>query len=104
MFVFSLPGDVREYYAVAVVKRDSDIQRLSDIRGKKACFSGVGNLAGWVMPIAKVSPAAARSCRGRPDGAEAAVDFRSRMAARPVEVCVADRVVSQWQSSQFCSH
>ncbi|KAF0305802.1 Melanotransferrin [Amphibalanus amphitrite] len=47
-------GDVREYYAVAVVKRDSDIQRLADIRGKKACFSGVGNLAGWVMPIAKL--------------------------------------------------
>ena len=46
---------MREYYSVAVVKRDSDIRRLSDIRGKKACFSGVGNLAGWVMPIAKVS-------------------------------------------------
>lgn len=47
-------GDVREYFSVAVVKKDSDIQRLSDIRGKKACFSGVGNLAGWVMPIAKL--------------------------------------------------
>ncbi|XP_037068709.1 melanotransferrin-like [Pollicipes pollicipes] len=44
----------REYYSVAVVKRDSDIRRLSDIRGKKACFSGVGSLAGWVMPIAKL--------------------------------------------------
>ena len=54
-FALTLSDKVREYYAVAVVKKDSDIQRLSDIRGKKACFSGVGNLAGWVMPIAKVS-------------------------------------------------
>jgi melanoma-associated antigen p97 len=41
--------------AVAVVKKYSDIQTLRDVRGKKACFGGVGTLAGWVIPIDKVN-------------------------------------------------
>ncbi|XP_033207220.1 melanotransferrin [Belonocnema kinseyi] len=40
-------------FAVAVVKKNSlpDVATLHDLRGKKACFAGVGTLAGWVMPI-----------------------------------------------------
>ncbi|XP_024941714.1 melanotransferrin isoform X2 [Cephus cinctus] len=40
-------------YAVAVIKKGSlaDVQTLHNLRGKKACFAGVGTLAGWVMPI-----------------------------------------------------
>lgn len=43
-------------YAVAVVKRGGlpNVQRstgLLGLRGVKACFPGVGALAGWVMPI-----------------------------------------------------
>ncbi|CAL7939253.1 unnamed protein product [Xylocopa violacea] len=40
-------------YAVAVVRKGSlpDVQSLSDLRGKKACFAGLGTLAGWVIPI-----------------------------------------------------
>lgn len=46
-------GIAREsgYYAVAVVKRNSPIYSLMDLRGKKACFPGVGKMAGWVIPI-----------------------------------------------------
>ncbi|XP_017883178.1 melanotransferrin [Ceratina calcarata] len=40
-------------YTVAVIKKGSlsDVQTLHDLRGKKACFAGLGMLAGWVMPI-----------------------------------------------------
>ncbi|XP_041985577.1 melanotransferrin [Aricia agestis] len=43
-------------YAVAVVKKGSlpavqSYTGLSGLRGAKACFPGVGSLAGWVMPI-----------------------------------------------------
>jgi len=41
-------------YAVAVVKRNSAIRTLRDLRGKGACFGGVGTFAGWVTPIHKV--------------------------------------------------
>ncbi|XP_011142165.1 melanotransferrin [Harpegnathos saltator] len=44
---------VKHQYAVAVIKDGSlpDVQYLHDLRGKKACFAGVGTLAGWVIPI-----------------------------------------------------
>jgi len=41
-------------FGVAVVKKYSEINHLRDLRGKKACFGGVGTLAGWVIPIDKV--------------------------------------------------
>jgi len=48
---------VNYQYAVAVIKKGSlpDVQTLYDLRGKKACFAGVGTLAGWVIPINTVS-------------------------------------------------
>lgn len=41
------------YYSVAVVKKNSlrDVSSLHDLRGKKACFAGVGTMAGWVIPL-----------------------------------------------------
>lgn len=44
-------------YAVAVIKDGSlpDVQSLQDLRGKKACFAGVGTLAGWIIPVNTVS-------------------------------------------------
>ena len=43
-------------YAVAVVKKGSlpDVNTLYDLRGKKACFAGVGTLAGWTTPLETV--------------------------------------------------
>ncbi|KAG8237825.1 hypothetical protein J437_LFUL002434, partial [Ladona fulva] len=40
-------------YAVAVIKKGSlpDLKSIHDLRKKKACFAGVGTLAGWVIPI-----------------------------------------------------
>lgn len=48
---------VNYQYAVAVIKRGSlsEVHNLSDLRGKKGCFAGVGTLAGWVIPISNVS-------------------------------------------------
>ena len=44
---------VNYQYTVAVIKKGSlpDVQSLHDLRGKKACFSGLGMLAGWIIPI-----------------------------------------------------
>jgi len=47
-------GTSDRMYAVAVVKRSLTFNSLHDLRGKKACFAGVGTLAGWVIPISKV--------------------------------------------------
>lgn len=43
----------KHYYSVAVIKKETlrDVRSLSDLRGKKACFSEVGSLAGWVIPV-----------------------------------------------------
>lgn len=45
------------YYSVALVKKNSlrDLTSLHDLRGKKACFAGVGTMAGWVIPLYTVS-------------------------------------------------
>lgn len=50
-------GGFSNYYAVAVVKKDtlSDVTTIRDLRGKKACFSEVGSQAGWTIPIHTVS-------------------------------------------------
>ncbi|KAF7405689.1 hypothetical protein HZH68_005058 [Vespula germanica] len=44
---------VNYQYTVAVVKKGSlpDVQALENLRGKKACFAGVGTLASWIIPI-----------------------------------------------------
>jgi len=46
-------GNKKNYYAVAVIKKGSlpDVRNLRHLRGKKACFAGVGTLAGWFTPI-----------------------------------------------------
>lgn len=50
-------GGLRVHYAVAVIKKDAlkDVYNLRHLRGKKACFAGVGTMAGWVVPIYTVS-------------------------------------------------
>lgn len=42
------------YYSVALVKRNSPILTINDLKQKKACFPGVGQLAGWVLPISRL--------------------------------------------------
>ncbi|XP_046384399.1 melanotransferrin [Ischnura elegans] len=46
-------GGDKFYYAVAVMKKGSlpEVQSIGDLKGKKACFAGVGTLAGWVIPV-----------------------------------------------------
>ncbi|XP_026479929.1 melanotransferrin-like [Ctenocephalides felis] len=46
-------GGFKYFYAVAVVKTGTipEVTRLSDLRGVKACFAGVGYYASWVLPI-----------------------------------------------------
>ena len=44
------------YHAVAVIKKGSlpDVRTLEDLRGKHACFAGVGTQAGWTIPVYKL--------------------------------------------------
>uniref|UniRef100_A0A7G3B3U2 Putative transferrin 2 n=1 Tax=Lutzomyia longipalpis TaxID=7200 RepID=A0A7G3B3U2_LUTLO len=46
-------GGFKNYYAVAVIKSGtmSDVYSIRDLRGKQACFAGVGSQAGWTIPI-----------------------------------------------------
>lgn len=37
---------------MAVVRAGSNITRLEDLRNRKICFSGIGHMAGWIVPIA----------------------------------------------------
>lgn len=50
-------GGFKHFYGVAVIKKGTlkDVYSLKDLRNKKACFSNVGSLAGWVLPIYTVS-------------------------------------------------
>lgn len=56
LIIYFCTGNQRSYYAVAVIRKGTlpDVQTLHDLRGKKACFAGVGTLAGWVIPVYKV--------------------------------------------------
>lgn len=47
-------GEQDYMYSVAIIPRNSTISQLSDIRGRRACFAGVGTMSGWVIPIEKV--------------------------------------------------
>ncbi|XP_073969990.1 transferrin 2 [Rhodnius prolixus] len=46
-------GNQRNYYAVALIKKGTlhDVTNLRHLRGKKACFPGVGTLAGWILVL-----------------------------------------------------
>ncbi|XP_012269502.2 melanotransferrin [Athalia rosae] len=48
-----LDSGLNYQYAVAVVRKGTlpDVLTLNDLRGKKACFAGVGTQAGWIIPI-----------------------------------------------------
>lgn len=50
-------GGFNYLYSVAVIKKGTlpEVNSLHNLRGKKACFAGVGTLAGWTIPIYKVS-------------------------------------------------
>lgn len=42
------------HYSVAVIKKRSSIQKLEDLLGRKACFSGVSHMASWILPLASL--------------------------------------------------
>ena len=44
-------GDSLSYYAVAVIKENSMIKTLEDLKGKKSCHTGAGKTSGWVVPV-----------------------------------------------------
>ena len=48
------PSYEKGYYSVAVIKSYSNIRNLKDLKDKKVCFSGVGHLGGWIVPMSKL--------------------------------------------------
>ncbi|CAG7721948.1 unnamed protein product [Allacma fusca] len=47
-------GQTDRLYPVTLVRKGSSISSLTDLKGKKACFGGVGSLAGWLVPVNKL--------------------------------------------------
>ncbi|XP_063826484.1 transferrin [Ostrinia nubilalis] len=44
-------GDKKPNYAVAVVKRDSNIRKMEDLRGKRSCHNPYGSFSGLDAPL-----------------------------------------------------
>ncbi|CAL4096527.1 unnamed protein product, partial [Meganyctiphanes norvegica] len=44
--------ETSSYYAVALIKSDSNITSFSQLKGKKSCHTGIGKTSGWLMPVA----------------------------------------------------
>ena len=40
------------YYSVAVVHKHGRLQNIQDLTGARSCFPAVGQMAGWVLPLA----------------------------------------------------
>lgn len=49
--------DSTKYYSVALIKKNTlrDVYNIGHLKGKKACFAGVGTQAGWNIPINTVN-------------------------------------------------
>lgn len=52
-----LEGGFKFYYSVAVIKKGTlpDVHNIRDLKYRKACFAGVGTMAGWILPIRTVN-------------------------------------------------
>ena len=63
-----------------LVRKDSNINRLSDLKGKRSCHSGFGQVAGWNIPISKLisDGVMKENCKGEKYSAE---DFFSSSCA-----------------------
>lgn len=46
-------GDYR-YKAVAVVKANGKIKKLSDLKNAKSCHTGAGKTTGWTTPVSNL--------------------------------------------------
>ncbi|XP_076150501.1 transferrin-a [Alosa pseudoharengus] len=47
------PGPASSYYAVAVVRKNSDVT-WETLKGKKSCHTALGRTAGWNIPMGKI--------------------------------------------------
>ncbi|XP_022703408.1 melanotransferrin-like isoform X2 [Varroa jacobsoni] len=52
MFLFIVSEEQPGFYSVAAIHQFANISDLLHLRGRRACFSSVGDMAGWVVPMA----------------------------------------------------
>ncbi|XP_067131499.1 transferrin 2 [Centruroides vittatus] len=48
------PEETDGYYAVAVTRISTRLDYLRDLEGKRVCFPSVGQLGGWIIPMARL--------------------------------------------------
>ena len=114
-------GSQREsgYYSVAVVKRESSgyIKEIKDLRGRKVCFTGVGHMAGWVIPMARLLDEerlleirdcnnmikSAASFFGPSCAPNSLIDKYNPTGDNPESMCALCRVGEEGKSINYCS-
>jgi len=64
LYIIFFSDGSTEYYSVALIKKNTlkDVYNLGNLKGKKACFAGVGTQAGWNVPINTVCLTAIQNC------------------------------------------
>ena len=54
MRVLDLKDSVRAYHSVILVRADSDIQKLDDLRGSRIAFEDRGSTSGFFLPYVEM--------------------------------------------------
>ncbi|KAK7082568.1 Antigen p97-like protein [Halocaridina rubra] len=54
VYVDSSVTSASSYYAVAVIRAESNITSFEQLQGRKSCHTGIDKTAGWKMPVASL--------------------------------------------------
>ncbi|KFM81253.1 Transferrin, partial [Stegodyphus mimosarum] len=76
-------GSDATYYAVAVLRSESDVTKLSQLKDLRSCHTGMGRTAGWVMPVGSLLSKGLLQSNSGCNRAAAVADFFSSGSCVP---------------------